>query len=317
MESVRSSNEVNSVFEQPWWLEAVAPGKWHEITARGKNGTILGRMIYADASRFGIHYVGMPPLTQQMGPWFSVSDDMKPVKKLQQVKAVLEEMIAELDGVKNVDLAFHSSFRYILPFVWRGYQVIPAVSYVIENLTDLQAVYGGMEAKKRNLIKNARKQYSIEKDISCQELFSLLEKSFLKQGRAFPLNLQVLQRIYDAAMKHQAGRVLGARDNGTGALVAVVFFLYDEHTCYYLLGGKDYSQKATGSQELLLWEGIQFAAGVSREFDFEGSMIAGIESFFRGFGGRPRIYFHVRKGGILFTLLYWLKPYAKRLLGYK
>lgn len=313
----RPASEVNSVFEQPWWLDAVAPGRWHEIVVSGKNGECLGRMLYTEQRLYGIPYFGMPPLTQQMGPWMALPFDMKPVKRLQKTKALLEEMLSRIDDKKNIELAFHNSFQYILPFVWRGYQVIPAVSYVIEDLEDLDSVYGGFEPKLRNLIKNAQKKYVVDENISCEELVTLVEKTFAKQKRKLPFDSQLLQKIYVASATHQAGKVLGARDGRTGNIVAVAFFLYDEHSCFYLLGGKDYSVKAEGSQELLLWEGIQFAASVSQEFDFEGSMIPGIESFFRGFGGRPRIYFQMRKGGMFFSLLRWAKPYVKKLLGYK
>lgn len=317
MTGERLASEVNSVFEQPWWLDAVAPGRWHEITVSEKNGKCLGRMLYTEQSLGGVPYIGMPPLTQQMGPWISLPSDMKPVKRLQKTKAVLEEMLSQLDGKKNVDLAFHHGFQYFLPFVWHGYQVIPAVSYVIEDLTDLDSVYGGFEAKLRNLIKNARKKYVVDENIGCEELISLMEKTFAKQKRKMPFDSQLLQKIYDASETHKAGKTMGARDGETGNLVAGAFFLYDEHSCYYLLGGKDYSLKAEGSQELLLWEGIRFASSVSREFDFEGSMIPGIERFFREFGGRPRLFFRVRKGGVPFSLLHWAKPYVKRLIGYK
>ncbi len=317
MSDALGADKVNSVFEQPWWLDAVAPGKWHEIIIPGKNGESLGRMVYVEESLYGISYLGLPPLTQQMGPWFALPSNLKPVKALHKTKLVLDALIAQIAEEKNVDLAFHNSFQYILPFVWSGYHVIPSVSYVIEDLSDIDRVYGGMESKLRNLIKNARERYSVEDRVCCEEMISLVESTFAKQGRKSPLSRQLIQRIYDASEKHRARKLLGARDKETGNLVAVAFFLYDEHTCYYLLGGKDYSQKTDGSQELLIFEGIRFAASVSREFDFEGSMIPGIENFFRGFGGRPRIYFQVRRGSFVFMLLHWVKPYIKRILGYK
>ena len=46
---------------------------------------------------------------------------------------------------------------------------------------------------------------------------------------------------------------------------------------------------------LLMWHAIQFAANVSRSFDFEGSMQPGIELFLRGFGPAQVPYFQVRR----------------------
>jgi hypothetical protein len=44
-----------------------------------------------------------------------------------------------------------------------------------------------------------------------------------------------------------------------------------------------------------MWEAVQFAATVTRKFDFEGSMMEPVERFFRAFGARQFPYFHVTK----------------------
>ena len=95
------------------------------------------------------------------------------------------------------------------------------------------------------------------------------------------------------------------------------FFLYDSKVCYYLLGGQDPEFKSDGSQNLLLDAAIDFAKGVSECFDFEGSMVEGIENFFRQFGGKQIVNYHVSKQRLVFDLMELLKPRVKKLLGYK
>ena len=43
----KRTEQVNSIFEQPWWLEAVAPGRWREAIVE-KDGIIR---ITAEAAR--------------------------------------------------------------------------------------------------------------------------------------------------------------------------------------------------------------------------------------------------------------------------
>ena len=309
--------EVNSVFEQPWWLEIVAPQKWQEFVVEDKNGQCIGRLPYADMSLYGMKYCGTPIMTQQLGPWFKFDKGMKTVARLKRVKQVSEEFIVLLGNNTNVDLFFHNSYQYVLPFIWAGYNVEPKFSYVLDDLSDTDFIYQGFDAKVRNLIKKAEQDVSVSENVSEGDLVRLLTATYVKQGRKLPFSETVLRQVYSTARDNKAGRALGAVDKKSGKMVAVVFFLYDKSTCYYLLGGKDYSNKVQGTQELLLWEGIKFASTVSKEFDFEGSMISGIESFFRGFGGRPRVYYRVWRGSFLFNMLYWLKPRVKKLLGYK
>ena len=58
---------ANSVCEQPWWLDIVAPGKWHEAIVRDKDGRTIARMPYVTKGK----RVLMPPFTQNIGIWMA------------------------------------------------------------------------------------------------------------------------------------------------------------------------------------------------------------------------------------------------------
>jgi lipid II:glycine glycyltransferase (peptidoglycan interpeptide bridge formation enzyme) len=74
----------------------------------------------------------------------------------------------------------------------------------------------------------------------------------------------------------------------------VLYLVFDARAAYYLIGGADPTLRASGAQNLLVWEAIQFASSVSKVFDFEGSSVPGIEQAFRAYGARqtliPQIY---------------------------
>jgi len=88
--------------------------------------------------------------------------------------------------------------------------------------------------------------------------------------------------------------VLIAEDEN-GAAHAGVLIVWDAESCFYLMGGGDPTLRSSGASSLCVWEAIRHASTVSREFDFEGSMIEPIERFFRGFGAVQRSYFLVRR----------------------
>lgn len=309
--------EVCSVFEQPWWLDLVANGKWDVFESRNKNGEIIARFPYAQKKLYGIPYIGIPELTQQLGPWFRFEKNMKRTGKLKLIKEETEKFIAFLAQFSSVDLRFHSSLTYMLPFIWHGYNVKPCYSYRIENLKDEKLIFSNMDAKVRNIIKSAQKKLLIVNDVSSDDLFCLLNYTFRKQNRKFPIPKDTIQKIYSIAYKHNSGKALGVVEKGSGKLISTIFLLYDNHCCYYLLSGTNYNAYIQGAQEFLIWEGIKYAAKVSSYFDFEGSMIPGIESFFRGFGGEAKIYFRISKGSKPFNFLLWIKPKVKKLLKYK
>lgn len=314
---MNNKEEANSVFEQPWWLNIVANEKWHELIIRNKNNECISRLPYVDLSLYGIKYIGTPLFTQQMGPWFKDSEGIKTVNKIKNIKQATEQFINLLNNTKNVDLYFHNSFYYVLPFIWHGYKVTPYFSYIIDNLEDLNKVFNNMDSKVRNSIRSAEKNLDITFSVRVEDLIMLLEETFNRQKRKLPFDKNMIINIYNESISRGAGKIIGAIDKSTGKIASVVFLLYDKNTCYYLFGGKNYNMKNCGAQELILWEGIKFASKVSKKFDFEGSMIPNIESFFRGFGGKPVVYYRVFKGSILFKLLHFTKPFIKKILKYK
>src|ERR1700722_10296636 len=66
--SSRTSTRLfRSIFHEPWWLDAVAPGNWGEATVTS-NGEVVARLPYINKRIMGMSGIGMAPLTHTMGP---------------------------------------------------------------------------------------------------------------------------------------------------------------------------------------------------------------------------------------------------------
>ncbi len=50
--------EINYLFQQPWWLNAVAPGQWDTIVVE-HGGRVVGRFPYIKKQRLGLTYIAM------------------------------------------------------------------------------------------------------------------------------------------------------------------------------------------------------------------------------------------------------------------
>jgi hypothetical protein len=57
------------IFSQPWWLDTVCPDQWDVILVE-KNSKIVASFPYY-ARKVGnlFTHIGMPPLTQKLGPY--------------------------------------------------------------------------------------------------------------------------------------------------------------------------------------------------------------------------------------------------------
>lgn len=305
---------VNSVFEQPWYIEAASPGN-ARVIAFQKGPNTLARLPYVIEKRFGKSVLTNPPFTQTCGVWFC-DQGGKLTRRLETQKDAVYALIDQLPKRTSVDLYLHHSCGYVLPWIWRGFKAVPCFSYRIETLGDLEACWRNLRDNIRTRIHKAEKIVHIRTDMPIDTLIALQDKTFARQGRGNPVDGAGLRRLDAALRGHDACRLLCAVDEDN-RVHAAAYFVYDERCCYYLEGGGDPELRSSGAAPLLLWEGLRFAATVSKSFDFEGSMIEDIERFFRAFGAAPQVYYRVTRLCARHRLAEWAKPIVKRALHYQ
>lgn len=302
---------VNSIFEQSWWFETVVPGEWEEIVI--KSGDIIdARWIYC----FHNKKIIMPKLTQSAGIWIRDMEGQCVRESLKHKKERLQEILNRLPEISSVDVSLDSNNEYFLPFYWENFTVTPRISYRIDLGNDLDTIFGSFSKNLKRDIKNAQKKLHISYEPSGDVLYDIMLKTFKEQNRIYPISKELIERILINSLEHNAGKMITALDDDNN-VHASGFFLYDTNRCYYLIGGKDINYKNSNGLSLIIWKGIQYAASVSKVFDFEGSMIEGIENFFQRFGGIPVTYYNIRKMSWFDSLKSISKPYIKRLLKYK
>lgn len=305
---------TNSLFEEEWWLDAVAPQQWKAIELKDNSGCVYARFPYCEQRKFGKKVLGTPKLTQTLGIYIK-DTGAKTAKRLSREKDILIEIIKNLPNI-NQDFFLDSNNQYFMPFYWKRYKISPAISYRINDLSDEKKIWAGFKENIKTDIKKAQKQLCVRDDLPIEELITIQKKTFQRQNRKLPYDEELIRNIDKAANKRNQRKFLCAVDD-ENRIHAAAYFVFDERRCYYLIGGGDPELRNSGAGALLVWEGIKFAMTVSEVFDFEGSMIEDIERFFRGFGGEPITYYHVTKYKGMLYLLYQLKPFFKRLLGYK
>ena len=63
----------------------------------------------------------------------------------------------------------------------------------------------------------------------------------------------------------------------------------------YIIGAKDDNFGNSGAMTLLFWNAFTTLGHLVRSFDFEGSMIRGVENYFRSFGAEQKGFFEITK----------------------
>ena len=125
-------------------------------------------------------------------------------------------------------------------------------------------------------------------------LIELSELSNSKKDIDQPLTPEQLITLFNFGKKRQCGKSWIAR-NQRGLAVSALYMTWDSRFAYYNIGCSHPDHTTTGAMSLLMWTAIQHAGLVTKAFNFEGSMIASVERFFRGFGGIQTPYFQVSR----------------------
>ena len=284
---------VNSLFEQPWWLDAVAPGQWNEIVIKRNNEVFL-RFPYVMEKNNGFVSITMPVATQTLGPWLKPMSG-KHSSQLSLQKELLTELIQLLPPHDSFYQRFHYSTTNWLPFHWKGFTQTTRYSYVIDDLSNLDRTWNEMQPNIRNKIRKAEKAGIRAVDSEDIETFlDLNEMTFKRQGMSLPYTKDFVRRLNEACIRKNARKIY-ITYGPDGRPQSGLFCVYDENTMYNLMQGGDPALRNSGANALAMWESIKFASTITRVYDFEGSMIEPIEEFFRSFGTVQKPYFAISK----------------------
>lgn len=282
--------ETVSLFQQPWWLRAVAPRRWGVVEA-WIGGDLRARMPYVVERRMGLTLLKMPPLTQTLGPWFAPSAG-KYVSRLGRQKELMNELVAQLPPFDHFHQNLHPSVTNWLPLYWRGFEQTTRYTYRLDDLSDEEAVWKGCSDVLRNQVRKAKKTVEVKTGLSIERFLDLHEATFRRQGLPLPYSRDLVRRLDRACAAQDARRIFHAED-AQGRVHAAVYVVFDDRCAYYLMSGSDAELRKSGALALLLWRAIRFAATVTKSFDFEGSMLEPVERFFRAFGAVQTPYFEV------------------------
>jgi hypothetical protein len=284
-------SEQGSIFCKSWWLKAVCEDSFIVVVLK-RNGKIVAGIPLPHKKTFGGQEIVMPPLTQTLGVLFSKSAKLSYESKLTEEIEMQRELIASIPNFVAFSCKFHYEFKNWLPFYWAGFSQTTYYTYIIPSIADFSTIYKGFSGSKRNHIKNACQKLQVRDSLSWEKLYNLHSSFLLKQGKRIDYSKRLFQRIFDSASQNSACKIWCAVDSSE-IVHSAIFVIYDTKSAYYLISAINPEQKSSGANDLLISEALKYLSVRTEVFDFEGSMIPGVEQSFRKLGGVQKPYFHV------------------------
>ncbi len=293
-----SSEDSIPIFSKDWWLDCVCGKDNWDVILIEKNGII--------AASFPLYFyypniIFMPAFTQTMGIWFNpglTNPDYS--AELLRKQQICNEFIPILSKYKIFSQNFCHTFTDWLPFYWAGYKQTTRYTYILQDISNIESIQNNFCTNINRNIAKAQNKYKLEirKTIPISEFIEVNSLTFKRQGEKAK-NQQILERLIHICRSRNQGDTWGAYDE-QGRLHAAVFIAWQETCAYYIAGGGNPDLRNSGAHAFAMWEGIKHTSTFSKSFDFEGSMIQGVERFFREFGAIQTPYFTISKGNLSF-----------------
>lgn len=256
----------------------------------------------------------LPPCCQNGGIYFAKayrsSSSLTPLQ-FKDRRQAMELLLEQQESVRYAHIALSIDARDALPFYWQGFSLRVRYNYLLS----LSNKEKGFEDRVNRLVRrkvneSKKEQCTVSFDLSLDSILPLL-KSFYKEKGIHPLFFYTLQRCAEAAISQGKG-MIAALFSSTGDLLAVYFIA--------LSGGVGYSMATATIGDIsyantaLLYEIlIELRSRGCHSFDFEGTMLQGVEPVFRSLGGEQQIFIEMVKGKASLLDRWRLRQHYKKL----
>jgi len=291
-----------AIFHQTDWLEMVGKGEAKVIAVWAHEKLICGLGLIL-SQKHGVTGYHIPPFTQYFSPLYF--NPAKEQASISEEHECLKLILEHIGKVNHVDFKLPHGHHSILPYYWKGYETSVSLTHIIKGTKE--SFYAGLDKKRQGELKRLRKgidsgEVIIEERISDNDLLMLIRETASR--KQFDMNEKLLFRMVENAASIPAKTItIRSKEHG---VVAFGFFPYDEKAVYNLvnLSVRGMSGMLGTVNLLLLNQAIEFALDNNLVFDFEGSMLKGVEAFFRKMGGTQVPVYRVQKSpSIKFSLL--------------
>lgn len=312
---IRTSPQ-GSIFAITEYMDIIRPD-W-KAWIISNQGEWLAVMPFCENRRWRYRSIPQPMFAQHWGTFFKPMGDISPRKQLTLKKDILEKITEEMKDIHLVVQNFSPAFDYPLPFFWAGFDLKTRYTYQLALPNDMAELRDGLSPSLRRRIQQTIKAgYTVEVLTDHQEMTRLFVEN-RESGHNIagdrPEDYETITRLGAYLDASGWGKTLAIRDN-SGRLMAASTFVTFEQKGMYLMGAIHPQHSHPGAGARLMWEGIRHCVEKDCQvFDFEGSMIPGVEEFFRKFGAIPVPYLQIHKNRLP-LLLQWIQELRSSVTG--
>lgn len=284
------------IFSSPWWLDTLAGAENWDVILIEKNNNIIASFPFVYKKRAAVFkQISMPLLTQKLGPYILYDKNkITENKRISYEHEIYQSIIEQLPEFDIFNINFDQKYKNWLPFYWNNFLQTSRYSYQINNIKNHESVLKNFVTYKKQKIKKGIKKLNIKYDLSAEAFYGYFKKVVNERGEPVLFSEEIFCKLTKAIYENNAGRILYCTDSDDN-IHAVNLTVWDNETAFYLIAMREQKYNTSGGTEFLVYETIKYVSQFVDVFDFEGSMMKGVEASYRFYGSTQTEYYSLSK----------------------
>jgi hypothetical protein len=137
-----------SIFHEDWWLNALAPGRWREVTCL-RGGRVAGYLRFVECRKSGLTICRMPQITRFLGPVVTVQPG-KAQARTRATYSIITELIEQIARYDHVEMTVDTDFVDLAAFLAAGYEIKVHPTFLLDCKQEPQDLWAGLRDKTKN-----------------------------------------------------------------------------------------------------------------------------------------------------------------------
>ena len=262
------------IFAQAFWMDLVCD-KWDVFYYKTANAEFY--LPYSIEKKGVFTFIRNPHAT----PYTSIYCSQLKVNETEYQQAI-ESLQKYFSAFSFVQLDQH----FLLPSIANN-AAIPTTTYhtnIVDTSISVDQLKTNCKSSLLRHLKFADKQVSIEPCSNATIMHQLLQSTAKHRKIKNVYSLPFIKQLIQTCSEHHCGIAWIAKDT-EGNVHACLLQVWDNQASYSILAASLYPESLRGAMAALLWHAILTTKEKNIPyFDFEGSRVKGIDTFFKTFG---------------------------------
>lgn len=276
-----------SIFQQPEFLNAVGTDLVTHVVQEGEH--ITGALSVVKVKKAGITGYHRPPYAHLYGPVIGSAYKTKGGQ-------ITELLLSNLENTALTEFKLRLEDQDLIPYLQSGASVLAAQGHLLSSGSNYSesAIHNSKRRYLKKLLKAVDNgELMVEAGKSTHDRLIWLQGQTAEQN-GFRSYADVLARIMSSLQEDQYYSFLITSKNGDP--LAGAFCPYDQRYAYHLVNASMRHEDGLYNRANILstYLSVEKAISMGLGFDFEGSNVPGVASFYRMMGGQPRILYRLQ-----------------------